>query len=682
MVFIAAVCVALTSIPPELPGAEVYLAGRAAQRQGKYADALRSFSACAETDGPLTHYARIRAAECRVQGGDAEGGLAELRGLVENLPEGPWRRMAAAELASLLHDRKRHAEAAPLFSAAIDVKRQSPWMAPLRRAAAECFLSTPATAPEGFRLFAEILDAARLRRDRIDAARRLVLSPNLLHRLTAIEALIDGGEHREARIALVAAAAKAAGDLKARADYLEGRCLLAAGNVVEGRARLETLARERPDSEWARKGLAAVVRSLLTIMPRDPGLDVLEQLVRRYPDTPETGEVLFWYAGRLQQDKDAAQAVKAYLRTAETCPTYARADAALLAAADLLREQGNRNHAARIYEQLGDKYPRSASAPEAWFRAGGIHERSGHRDAAVRAFRNAASGDLGNFYAHRALGKLGLLAPEGPGLGAAVDVGVGGKSWLREKKITDGHRRTRQGIQGDAPGVERLAFFGANGLEEAEWEALYLGDLLDERDDAGPILQAISDAGLCVTAAGFARAMKWGEEDGRPTPDRLRIEFPRAYWPLVQAAARETGLDPYLLLAMARQESLFQARVVSSAGAVGVMQLMPGTAAWLAKVEPSLSKDHTDNLEIPLNSLRLGAHYLMRMLERNNGNLVFAAASYNAGPGNVDKWRVARPNVDMDTFIDAIPFTETRGFVKKILGNYAAYRSLYAGEEE
>jgi soluble lytic murein transglycosylase len=68
------------------------------------------------------------------------------------------------------------------------------------------------------------------------------------------------------------------------------------------------------------------------------------------------------------------------------------------------------------------------------------------------------------------------------------------------------------------------------------------------------------------------------------------------------------------------------------------------------------------------------------MVERSGGNLVFATASYNAGPGNVDKWRRANPTRDMQDFIDAIPFTETRGFVKKVLGNYAAYRSIYGGE--
>ena len=104
---------------------------------------------------------------------------------------------------------------------------------------------------------------------------------------------------------------------------------------------------------------------------------------------------------------------------------------------------------------------------------------------------------------------------------------------------------------------------------------------------------------------------------------------------------------------------------------------MPKTAAWLAKVEPVISPEIVTNLDVPENSLRLGAHYLARMLERYDGNYVFALAAYNAGPGNVNKWCAARPNADMDTFIDAIPFRETRGYVRKVLGNYAAYKSLY-----
>jgi soluble lytic murein transglycosylase len=107
------------------------------------------------------------------------------------------------------------------------------------------------------------------------------------------------------------------------------------------------------------------------------------------------------------------------------------------------------------------------------------------------------------------------------------------------------------------------------------------------------------------------------------------------------------------------------------------MQLMPGTAQWLASVDPSITREEIAYLTYPAHSLRLGACYLKRMLARSDGNLIYALASYNAGPGNVSKWQKKFSRVPPDVFLEAIPFTETRHFVKRVLGNYGAYYSLY-----
>jgi soluble lytic murein transglycosylase len=160
----------------------------------------------------------------------------------------------------------------------------------------------------------------------------------------------------------------------------------------------------------------------------------------------------------------------------------------------------------------------------------------------------------------------------------------------------------------------------------------------------------------------------------------LRLDYARAYWPHVVAIAKETGVDPYLILAVARQESTFRPSLTSSAGAQGVMQVMPGTAEWLAKAEPTIGPEHAKQLDVPTSSLRLGTYYLMRMIDRCGGNVADALASYNAGPGNLSKWRKQYPNADLDTFIESIPFSETRHYVKAVLGNYAAYHSLYPPE--
>lgn len=95
------------------------------------------------------------------------------------------------------------------------------------------------------------------------------------------------------------------------------------------------------------------------------------------------------------------------------------------------------------------------------------------------------------------------------------------------------------------------------------------------------------------------------------------------------------------------------------------------------RVLPSPVKKRTTRLTDPEVSLWLGAAYLRQMLSRYHGNLVYALAAYNGGPGNVDKWRRRYEGRDLAGFIEAIPFYETRHYVRNVLGNYAAYRSLY-----
>jgi len=108
-----------------------------------------------------------------------------------------------------------------------------------------------------------------------------------------------------------------------------------------------------------------------------------------------------------------------------------------------------------------------------------------------------------------------------------------------------------------------------------------------------------------------------------------------------------------------------------------VMQVMPATARWLASKDSRVTPEQAVHLDSPRNSLRLGMVYLKQMTERSGGNLAYALASYNAGPGNCDKWRRAAPLRPLDEFIETIPIDETRDYVKRVLGNYAAYHSLY-----
>ncbi len=119
--------------------------------------------------------------------------------------------------------------------------------------------------------------------------------------------------------------------------------------------------------------------------------------------------------------------------------------------------------------------------------------------------------------------------------------------------------------------------------------------------------------------------------------------------------------------------------VRSSAGAVGLMQLMPATGRKVAKAI-SLPYSGLATLTNPVSNIRLGTSYLGQMSERYNGNQVLATAAYNAGPHRVDRWLPEDGALDARIWIENIPFTETRKYVKRVLAAQAIFHWRMTGE--
>ncbi len=150
-------------------------------------------------------------------------------------------------------------------------------------------------------------------------------------------------------------------------------------------------------------------------------------------------------------------------------------------------------------------------------------------------------------------------------------------------------------------------------------------------------------------------------------------------WPIIDIA--ETGgVEPALILSIIRQESAFETRAVSRAGARGLMQLMPATARVVARRMGAM-RDHTAArlIDEPIYNIRLGATHLGREIEAFGGSYVLAIAAYNAGGGRAVEWvrRNGDPrngDVDVIDWIEAIPFDETRNYVQRVMENLIVYR--------
>jgi soluble lytic murein transglycosylase len=124
-----------------------------------------------------------------------------------------------------------------------------------------------------------------------------------------------------------------------------------------------------------------------------------------------------------------------------------------------------------------------------------------------------------------------------------------------------------------------------------------------------------------------------------------------------------------------REESHFRPAVESASGALGLMQLMPPTAQQMAKAQ-RLPYD-VEALTTPEGNIPLGVAYLARMIRRFDGDLIYATAAYNAGPGNVKRWLRTMGDLRRDVFVESLPFEETQRYVKRVYGTYLIYQELY-----
>jgi len=163
-------------------------------------------------------------------------------------------------------------------------------------------------------------------------------------------------------------------------------------------------------------------------------------------------------------------------------------------------------------------------------------------------------------------------------------------------------------------------------------------------------------------------------------PDFIEIAYPRVYYDETMRQADKHGVDPHLVWSVMRQESLYDAAAVSPAGALGLMQVTP-QASGLVGITGRPSKAVISKLLDPQNNLAIGTQILARNLTSFQGKVIPALASYNADIKKVRSWVQKNSLLKSDEFIEAIPYQETRTYVKKVLAGYRTYRMVHNRKE-
>ena len=677
MLVVVLAMAAFAAVPGPLPGESSFLHGDAAIRAGKSADALTAFQSCADADPALSPWARLRIAGIRAQLGDKAGAETTCREVLSGA-DGPWIRLAKCRLAALLMGMNRRDEARPLYDGGLNVLPLPWFMENDAWDAADNLAADPEFQNAAVPFYRNMVETTIYIDKRKRAAKALLATPDTAQRALGVWGLMRSGVMDEARKTLLAE--------PVMFDEPGGQVSMQVIDAVvsafptpppEAVDRLHAIAKMSAANPWMRVWLIHAMRSAGGRKAWGTARVFCGILVEQYADNRDGGDALWWLAGALKDGGDKTAAAVLYRQLAEELPTHPRAADAWFALGDAARDEHRWADALAAFTELGKQHGDTRLAAEGNYAGADICRQIGDADSERMYLERTAKAGPGSYYAHRALARL-RQKDKGEKDKVTILAVAGDRPFLG---LFPGQAAVPTAKPSESPADDvratRLRLFGLNGLEEGEWEALdYLLHAESESMRAARY-QELAEAGFMHTAAQFARAAQTGKPKDSAAAAMTRLEYPVAYGPILKPAAEAAGVDPWLVLAVSRQESTFRSGIVSKSGATGVMQLMPATAKWLSKKNPLVQPDDADNLKSPVSSLRMGAAYLHQMLERSDGNMVFALASYNAGPGNCDKWRKTFSGDDMDAFIENIPFAETKDYVKRVLGNYAAYHTLY-----
>ena len=481
-------------------------------------------------------------------------------------------------------------------------------------------------------------------------------------RLGAVRQMIESGSAAEA-LAEIDRITKMPGAPKGELLHARAEALYKARDYPSAVAAFELAAasktgREAEELYFAGRALARAERDA-------DALKRYREVAARFRSSPWAEKAAFFAARLLMQTGKFKEAATGYASYLAAFPTGESRDDAEYEMALALLSSSSPKNARRSFAKLAQAAKRDAG-PKLRELEGVAALRAGDRDGAIRIWTDVAKTNPLTFAAQVSRARLaaaGALVPplieppsSRPALGMAVRL---------------------------PPTASLLASLGLDADAEA-WLASH------EREAAAPHEGRESEA-LCGlygmlsrakrryrvgnAAVGYATLMRAPSEAERWTWECI---YPRPYAAHVELLEAEHALPSGFVHALMRQESAFDPSIVSPATAVGLMQLMPGTAKQACS-ELSLDYDST-RLTNPDYNLRLGAFYSAKLLKTFDKSLVLTAAAYNAGPKAVSHWLAGGADHDVDLFVARIPYEETRNYVAKVMGNLARYQWLRGGD--
>ncbi|WP_161569229.1 transglycosylase SLT domain-containing protein [Candidatus Oscillochloris fontis] len=702
---------------PEAPQARFFLAESMARR-GLWSAAAQLFRPFADgpTDDPLHAPALFWLARCTEEAGD-HATAVDLYQRYRDLatPLEPYAAMRqAAQLVAL--GRQADAAAAYTHVARLDIVRGERAGSYERAIELHIQLGDPAVALD---LYTELLDFAQTPTYR---ARILFDAASLAQQLGQAEQaaawlrqlIADAPATSQAQIAVDQLLA--AGDT-ALSPAAAAQVLMQAERWPEALTQFDLALAQAADLE-----VATELRRLRGMTLRFQGdfpaaLAALSEAGAMSPNSEAGRQAQLDWIQTLGQSGEVERASVAYQEYAANYPDDPRAPDALDRAAQLRERLGDREGTLAIQRSLGERYPQSSQAASVLHRAAMALFRSGDyaqarafwqilaeqargevqaqaafwaaRSAVAQSdpaaasalFRVALDAAPSSYYTARASEELGLELQGSVPLDAPLNESDWAtlRAWVRSWPDQAAAPTPEElGLEADGS-VRRATLLVEVGLgTEArnEWLAA-----IERWTDDPPRLAELarlahSQGSAYVALRSAARLARLAPSDS-PQPLVLeRLLYPAPYPALLIQQSAERGLDPRLLYALLRQESLFDPLATSWVGARGMAQVMPATGEGIAH-NLGLADFTLDDLYRPVVSVNFGAYYLSARMADMQGSIQGGLASYNGGLGNAQRWAGGSFISDPDLFTEGVDFAETRGYIKAVYGFYAVYQRIY-----
>ncbi len=419
---------------------------------------------------------------------------------------------------------------------------------------------------------------------------------------------------------------------------------------------------------------------------RPAAVATLRTFVTQHPDHPSVTDARYELAAQLERLEQYAEAADHQVLLADTAPDHKQAARALLRAGINRYRLGEVARAVELWQRGVRDYGASADAPALYLWLGKGQLAQQQTPDAHAAWDTLLARWPESYAAARARVLRGAAQPGTPAPAGLADNGsqAAAESWLRswiEPAASD----------------ENLAVLGERIAQDPDWQrgqaylALHLrGPALESLekvrtrywDDPLALYQlalGFRDLGtyrLSILSAARLIALSPQKTVMAAPLFIQKLAYPRYFDEQVQEEAQRFGVDPLLIDAVIRQESLFEAGAESSAAARGLMQVIPSTGEWIAG-ELSFPDYTTGDLYRPWVSIKFGTFYIMRGLRAADGNVATALVGYNAGPANARFWR-ERSGADEDLFYETVSLSEPRAYLSLITTHYAHYARLYA----